>query len=85
VLEEIAQLSDRLIVMSNLAVNLLVEVYGFPREKIDMIPHGVPDIPFEVVASYTVSRNVADRSATQPASFPFCAVSRCTFSLSEST
>lgn len=46
VLEEIAQLSDRLIVMSNLAVHLLVEVYGFPREKIDMIPHGVPDIPF---------------------------------------
>lgn len=46
VLEEIAQLSDRLIVMSNLAVSLLVDVYGVMREKIDLIPHGVPDIPF---------------------------------------
>jgi hypothetical protein len=46
VLEEIAQLSDRLIVMSNLAARLLVDVYGVPREKIDIIPHGVADVPF---------------------------------------
>ena len=46
VLEEIAQLSDRLIVMSELASSLLVDVYGVPAEKIDLIPHGVPDMPF---------------------------------------
>ena len=46
VLEEIAQLSDRMVVMSNLAANLLHEVYAVPSEKIDMIPHGVPDLPF---------------------------------------
>src|SRR5664280_2401213 len=46
VLEEIAQLSDRLVVMSNLAAKLLHEVYAVPGEKIDMIPHGVPDLPF---------------------------------------
>ena len=46
VLEEIAQLSDRLIVMSEHAVHLLREVYGVPGEKIDLIPHGVPDLPF---------------------------------------
>lgn len=46
VLEEIAQLSDRLIVMSELASSLLVDVYQVPREKIDIIPHGVPDTPF---------------------------------------
>jgi glycosyltransferase involved in cell wall biosynthesis len=46
VLEEIAQLSDRMVVMSNLAANLLHEVYAVPGEKIDMIPHGVPDLPF---------------------------------------
>ena len=46
VLEEIAQLSDRLIVMSEHAAILLVDVYQVPREKIDVIPHGVPYTPF---------------------------------------
>jgi glycosyltransferase involved in cell wall biosynthesis len=46
VLEEIAQLSDRMVVMSDLAAQLLHEVYAVPRGKIDVIPHGVPDLPF---------------------------------------
>jgi len=46
VLEEIAQLSDRLIVMSELAAQLLRDVYAVPGGKIDVIPHGVPDLPF---------------------------------------
>src|SRR5580700_11270958 len=46
VLEEIAQLSDRLVVMSELAAELLREVYAVPASKIDVIPHGVPDLPF---------------------------------------
>jgi glycosyltransferase involved in cell wall biosynthesis len=46
VLEEIAQLSDRLVVMTELAAQLLREVYAVPAGKIDMIPHGVPDLPF---------------------------------------
>src|SRR5271166_4018024 len=46
VLEEIAQLSDRLIVMSELAAQLLREVYAVPAGKIDVIPHGVPDMQF---------------------------------------
>src|SRR5579875_1293823 len=46
VLDEIAQLSDRLIVMSEHAACLLRDVYGVPGEKIDLIPHGVTDLPF---------------------------------------
>ena len=46
VLEEIARLSDRLIVMSELAARLLRDVYAVPVGKIDVIPHGVPDLPF---------------------------------------
>lgn len=46
VLEEIARLSDRLIVMSELAAQLLRDVYAIPAGKIDVIPHGVPDLPF---------------------------------------
>ena len=46
VLEEIAQLSDRMVVMSELAAQLLRDVYSVPGGKIDVIPHGVPDLPF---------------------------------------
>jgi glycosyltransferase involved in cell wall biosynthesis len=46
VLEEVAQLSDRMVVMSKLAAQLLREVYSVPDAKIDVIPHGVPDLPF---------------------------------------
>ena len=46
VLEEIAQLSDRLVVMSELAAQLLREVYAVPAGKIDVIPHGVPEMSF---------------------------------------
>jgi glycosyltransferase involved in cell wall biosynthesis len=46
VLDEIALLSDRLIVMSEHAACLLHDVYGVPTAKIDLIPHGVPDLPF---------------------------------------
>ena len=46
VLEEIARLSDRMVVMSELAAQLLREVYAVPSGKIDVIPHGVPDLPF---------------------------------------
>ena len=46
VLEELAHLSDRLVVMSNKAAELLREVYGVPEEKITLIYHGIPDLPF---------------------------------------
>jgi glycosyltransferase involved in cell wall biosynthesis len=46
VLEEIAALSDRLVVMSELAAELLRDVYAVPGEKIDVIPHGVPEMHF---------------------------------------
>jgi glycosyltransferase involved in cell wall biosynthesis len=46
VMEEIATLSDRLIVMSEHSAQLLREVFRVPDNKIDLIPHGVPDLPF---------------------------------------
>jgi glycosyltransferase involved in cell wall biosynthesis len=46
VLEEIARLSDRLVVMSELAAEILRDVYAVPGEKIDVILHGVPEMPF---------------------------------------
>lgn len=46
VLEEIAKLSDRVVVMSEQASQFLCEVYAVPVNKIDIIPHGVPDFQF---------------------------------------
>lgn len=46
VLEEIASLSDRLVVMSERGLEFLRDVYHVPPEKIDLIPHGIPDVPF---------------------------------------
>jgi glycosyltransferase involved in cell wall biosynthesis len=46
VMEEIAELSDRLIVMSQLSAQLLQEIFKVPGSKIDIVPHGVPDLPF---------------------------------------
>jgi glycosyltransferase involved in cell wall biosynthesis len=46
VLEEVAALSDRLVVMSKRGAEFLHEVYGVLPEKIDLIPHGIPAVPF---------------------------------------
>jgi glycosyltransferase involved in cell wall biosynthesis len=46
VMEEIAELSDRLIVMSQLSSQFLQEIFRVPGSKIDLVPHGVPDLPF---------------------------------------
>ncbi len=46
VMAEIAELSDRLIVMSELSSQFLQEIFKVPGDKIDMVPHGVPDLPF---------------------------------------
>jgi len=46
VMEEISELSDRLVVMSQLSSQFLQEIFKVPGSKIDMVPHGVPDLPF---------------------------------------
>jgi glycosyltransferase involved in cell wall biosynthesis len=46
VLQEVAALSDRVVVMSERGVEFLQEVYGVLPEKIDLIPHGIPDVSF---------------------------------------
>ncbi|MBN2375032.1 MAG: glycosyltransferase [Sedimentisphaerales bacterium] len=46
VLKEVAARSDRLVVMSKRGVEFLQEIYGVRPEKIDLIQHGIPDVPF---------------------------------------
>ena len=46
VMEKLAQRSDRLVVMSQRGVEFLRTIYNVPEYKIDLIPHGIPDVPF---------------------------------------
>jgi glycosyltransferase involved in cell wall biosynthesis len=46
VMQQIAAYSDRLIVMSEYSSRVLQDVFGVSGEKIDLIPHGIPDLPF---------------------------------------
>jgi len=46
VMEQLNALSNRFIVMAERGRELLKEVYGVSPEKIDLIPHGVPDVQF---------------------------------------
>src|SRR5438270_7245559 len=46
VMDEITALSDRLVVMTSGGGDLLRSVHGVAEEKIDVIPHGIPNVPF---------------------------------------
>jgi glycosyltransferase involved in cell wall biosynthesis len=52
VMQEIAARSDRLIVMSEHSSRFLRNVFGVSSDKIDLIPHGIPDMPFVDEVSY---------------------------------
>lgn len=46
VTRKLGEVSDRLVVMAERASQFLTDVYQIPREKITLIPHGIPDVPF---------------------------------------
>src|SRR5687767_597517 len=46
VMRELTRLSTRLVVMSERGREFLRNVYKTPEAKIDVIPHGIPDMPF---------------------------------------
>ena len=46
VMQELIARSTRLVVMADRGRQMLEEIYQAPPAKIDVIPHGIPDIPF---------------------------------------
>ncbi|MBG0767609.1 MAG: glycosyltransferase [Spirochaetaceae bacterium] len=46
IIKRIGQLSDKIVVMSAKAKDILQQVYHIHPDKITIIPHGVPDVPF---------------------------------------
>jgi len=43
---KLSDLSDKIVVMSDKAVDFLKDIYGVPENKIEFIHHGIPDTPF---------------------------------------
>ncbi len=46
VMQQLDLLSSRFVVMAERGRDMLIEIYGVEPEKIDLIPHGVIDMPF---------------------------------------
>jgi glycosyltransferase involved in cell wall biosynthesis len=46
VMRDLIRRSTRLVVISERGREILLEVYAAPASKIDVIPHGIPDMPF---------------------------------------
>jgi hypothetical protein len=47
VLYGLAKYSNRFLVMSEKAVEILTRVYGISKDKVTFVPHGIPDVAFE--------------------------------------
>ncbi len=61
VLMELANLSARVVVMTEKAQLFLRTIYDVPQSKIDVIAHGIPDVPFVDANPYKEQFDVAGR------------------------
>ncbi len=62
VMKHLTRLSDRLVVMSRRGEEFLRDVYHVQPEKIDFIPHGIPDISFVDPSFYKDQFGVVGKS-----------------------
>lgn len=61
VVDEIARCSDRLVVMAQKGAEILRDTYGIPASMIDIIPHGIPDVPFAESSSFKAQFGIEGR------------------------
>jgi glycosyltransferase involved in cell wall biosynthesis len=61
VMQQIAARSNRLIVMSHYSSRVLQDDFGVSVDKIDLIPHGIPDLPFVETEVYKGALSVGKK------------------------
>lgn len=61
ILKRLAARSEAIVVMMNEGARRLVKWYGIPKKKIAVIPHGVPDLPFNDSTRHKKQRQLSDR------------------------
>lgn len=42
----VCEVSHKVVVMNERGIGMLKEIYGVPENKIELLPHGIPDLPF---------------------------------------
>jgi len=60
-IRDIAADSDGIVVMTDIAAKLLREVYGVDGSRVEVIPHGVPVVPFAVNKGHRQELDLTDR------------------------
>ena len=60
-IQDVAAGSQGIVVMTKVAARLLSEVYGVSGPRVQVIPHGVPEIPFEWDGLSQTQLGLADR------------------------
>ncbi len=45
-LTDVCRASEKVIIMNKLGVRMLRDIYGVSKQKIKLIPHGIPNLPF---------------------------------------
>ncbi len=58
---EVCDASDRIVVMNECGVDLLRRIYYVPEEKIELIGHGIPDLPFAETSRFKQKLGLAGR------------------------
>lgn len=61
IIVQLAELSDRLVVMSERSVNFLRDIYKIDEEKIVLIHHGIPDVPLIESSNYKGKFGVSEK------------------------
>ena len=61
VMEELIRRSDRLVVMARKGAEILRDTYQVPESKVDIILHGIPDMPFIDSSIYKAQFGVEGR------------------------
>ena len=61
VLKDVIKFAEKVIVMMPQSLEKLIKEYKYPGEKIEIIPHGVPDIPLEPNDKYKKKKGLEGR------------------------
>ena len=51
-LTDVCDLSHKIVVMNKRGIKMLTDIYGVPEKKIELIPHGIPNLPFDNSSFY---------------------------------
>ncbi len=58
---DVCKASHKVVVMNKRGIKMLGDIYNVPEDKIELIPHGIPDLPFVDSSYYKHKFNMEER------------------------